>query len=276
MGETTPDIQSLCCEIADAIALVAPRGWKEATVNLERGGEQLRVSGIDARLAAPPPPKPELGMDEAARLAGMSAAFTELLHLLHGRGIEWEGIRATASRPAADRLVLTLWNRDGRPATSVSLRREYLDALFLSDALLEGLAAAEPIMAERQARLAERLAGYTRWNYSQPERRASFEIPGQPELQVPAQFLGTWSPNDESWLWGWANTAVEPGCTEKIERALRVDQHEPGFAVFWRERYACEETFAARVALLAGVRAGATAVHRGRMGGAWAYLALME
>jgi hypothetical protein len=276
MSATAPEIQSLCCEIADAITVVAPRRWTEATVKLDRKGEQLRVSGIDARLDAPPLPKPDLGMDEAGRMGGMSAAFTELLHAFHPHGVSWDGTRAVVSRPTSDRLVMTLVNQDGRPATSMSVGREYLDALFLSDAFLDALALAEPIIAERQTRLMERLADCVRWSYSQPERRATFELPGGRRLEIAAQFLGTWSLDDESWLWGWANTAVEPGCTEQVERALRIDEREAGLAVFWRERYPCEEAFAAKVALLAGTRAGATAVHRGRVGGAWAYLALME
>ena len=276
MSVATPEISSLCCEIADVIALVAPRGWREATIALERTGGQLRVQGIDARLAAPPPPKPALGIDEAARLGGMSAALSELLHELHAQGVAWDGTRAVASRSGAEEFRLTLANGDGPPATSVSLAREYVDALFLSDAFLDALSAAEPIIAERQARIAERLTGSIRWSYSQPERLATFEFPERSALRIPAQLLGTWSLEEESWLWGWANTAVEPGCTEAIEGALRVDQRAPGFAVLWRERYPCEEAFAARVALLAGVRAGASGVYRGRMGGAWTYLALME
>ncbi|HZA50148.1 MAG TPA: hypothetical protein VE549_05355 [Myxococcaceae bacterium] len=273
---TTPEVQSWCCEIADGIALVAPRGWNEASMSLRRRGEQLRVIAIDARLASTPPPKPELGMDEAGRLGGMSAAFTEMLHLLHEQGVAWDGARAIASRPGADRVVLTLASADGTTATSVTLTGEHVDALFVSDAFLEALALAEPMIAERRARLAERLAGFTRWSYSQPEGRATFDFAGGRTLWIPAQLLGTWSPDDETWLWGWANSAVEPACTEAIERALRVDHRDPGFAVFWRERYPCEEAFATRVAWLAGVRAGASGVYRGRMGGAWTYLALME
>jgi hypothetical protein len=245
-------------------------------IALERGGEQLRVRGIDAQLPAQPPPKPELGMDEAARLGGMSAAFSELLHALHAQGVAWDGTRAIASRSGAEEFRLTLVNRDGAAAASIDLAGEYLDALFLSDAFLDALAAAEPIIAERRARTAERLEGCARWSYSQPERVATFELPGRPALRISAQLLGTWSAEEEMWLWGWANTAVEPGCTEAVERALGVDQPARGFAVFWRERYPCEEPFAGRVAWLAGVRAGASGVYRGRVGGACTYLALME
>ena len=276
MSLATPEIQGLCCEIADVIALVAPRGWTEAAIALQRRGEQLRVTKIDARLAAPPQRKPELGMDEAGRLGGMSAAFTELLHALHEHGVAWDGAGAIARRSEEERFLLTLLNGEGTPGISLSVAREYLAALFLSDAFLEALAAAEPTIAEREARLAQRLVGCTGWSYSQPERVATFDFGSGPAWRVPAQLLGTWSPDEELWLWGWANTAVEPGCTDAIERALRVDQRDPGFAAFWRERYPCEEGFAARVASLAGVRAGASGVYRGRMGGVWAYLALME
>jgi hypothetical protein len=215
-------------------------------------------------------------MDEASRIGGMSAAFTELLQRLRGEAVPWDGTRATVARPGADRLAVALLNHDGRSATSIDVQREYLDALFLSEAFVGALADAEPIIAERQSKLGARIAGSTGWGYRQPERRATFEFEGRPSLDVAAQLLGTWNISDETWLWGWANSSVEPGCTELVERSIRPEQHQPGFAVFWRERFPCEESFAARVALLAGVRIGATAVFRGRAGGAWAYLALME
>jgi hypothetical protein len=245
-------------------------------VSLESRGEQVRVNGIDAHLSTPPLPKPDLGMDEPGRIGGMSAAFTELRHLLRAHGMDWDGVRARVSRPAADRLVLELIDRDDQVAASISLGRPHLDAVFLSEAFLSALAEAEPIIAEQQSRMRERLTGCTGWSYRQPERRAAFEFSARPTLEVPAQLLGTWNAADETWLWGWANSSVEPGCTELVERALRPEEQQPGFAVFWRERYSCEESFAGKVALLAGLRVGATGVYRGRAGGAWLYLALME
>ena len=53
------------------------------------------------------------------------------------------------------------------------------------------------------------------------------------------------------------------------------DARAPGFAALWREKYSCEEAFAAKVALFAALKAGATGVYRGRIGNATAYLALM-
>src|SRR5690606_8065207 len=118
---------------------------------------------------------------------------------------------------------------------------------------------------------AARVAGLSKWHYSQPDRRLTFEFPDRPALEVPAQILGMWSGIDESWLWGWANSAIEPGCTDEVERALRPDDRTPGFAVLWREKYPCEEAFASQVAHLAGVKMNAKGVYRGRVGSMWAY-----
>ncbi|MBX5483286.1 MAG: hypothetical protein IRZ16_15805 [Myxococcaceae bacterium] len=277
MPVTSPDALGLCCELADAAAVLAPRGWKKIEVGLDNRGGQLRVTGLDARLDAAPPPKPELGMDPAARMGGMSAAFTDLLHLLHHEGVDWDGARATLSRPAPDQLVVTLFNRDARPASSISVPREFLDALFLSDTFLAALAEAEPRLEAAQKALEARLSGYTGWSYSQPERRVTFQFgDGRPALTVAAQLLGTWSPDDESWLWAWANSSVEPGCTELVEKAVNPDAHAPGLAALWRERFPCEPGFATKIALLAADRAGAKGVFRGRVGDTVAYLALME
>ncbi len=276
MPVTPPELLGLACEIADSASAAVPRGWKQVTLALDLRGGQLRVTNIDAKLEGAPPPTPELDMDVASRIGGMSAALTDALHLLHHQGVQWDGHRATLSRPSVDQLVLTLLNADGRPASSVSVPRTALDALFLSDALLEALAHAEPELAAMQASVATRLQGLAGWNYSQPDRRATFEFEdARPKLDLPAQILGTWTSDDESWLWGWANTAIEPGCTDLVEQALRPDDRAPGFAVFWRERYPAEQGFAMKVALLAAQRMGARGVFRGRAGDAVIFLALM-
>lgn len=275
MPVTSPDMLGLCCEITDAVQFLAPRGWTRVDVELDNRGGQIRVVRLDAKLDAKPPPTPELGMDPAGRLGGMSAAFTDLLHQLHHDGVEWAGTRASLSRSGADQVVLTLSNPDGRPASAVSIPREFLDALFVSDAFLSAIAEVDERLVAMQRATAERLSTMTNWKYGQPERKATFERVGQPPLEIAAQIIGTWSSDEEAWLWGWANTSIEPGCTDLIEKAIDPDARAPGFAALWREKYPCEEAFAAKVALFAAFKAGATGVYRGRIGNATAYLALM-
>lgn len=276
MPVTSPDVLGLCCEITDAAAALAPRGWTKLEVSLDNRGGQLRVTKVDAKLLTAPPPTPELGMDPPGRLGGMSAALSDLMHLLHGEGVDWDGARASLSRPSDAQLVVTLFNQDSKIATSISVPKEFLDALFLSDAFVDALSAAQARLDVAQQATEARVAGYTGWSFSQPKGTVRFEFEaGTPPLEVRAQLLGTWSHEDESWLWAWANTSIEPSCTALVEKALDPDAHAPGFAVFWREKYPCELELAARVALLAADRMGATGVFRGRVGEAWAYLALM-
>lgn len=275
MGVTTPELMGLACEVADCVTVVAPRGWKSVALTLERKSDQLRVAQVDAKLEGPPTPKPELGMDDAARIGGISAALTDALHLLHHQGVDWEGERATLSRPSAEQRVLSLFNNDGRPVFSVSVPGEYVNALFLSDALLDALAEAQARIDRRQEQFNARIAGFTRWHVSQPDQKVTFEFDDKPKLELSAQILGTWAPEDESWLWGWANTSVDQRCTRLVEAALRPDERAPGMAVFWREKFPCEPEFAAKVALLAADRLGATGVFHGTVGGASAYVAII-
>jgi hypothetical protein len=275
MSVTPPELLGLASELADSVAVAVPRGWTQVNLSLDLRGGQVRVTNIDAKLSGAPAPSPELGMDVASRIGGLSAALTDALHLLHRQGIDWNAARATLSRPGPGQLVLTLINSDGRPASSVSVPREYLDALFVSDALLEELHGAGPALSRMEEETATRLSGLQTWNYSQPDRRASFIFPDRPKLEVPAQILGTWTRDDETWLWAWANSSVEPGCTDLVEQALQPDARAPGAAVFWREKYPCEEGFAHKVAQLAAHRMGAKGVFRGRAGDAILYLALM-
>ncbi len=275
MSVSSPELLGLSCEIADTLNLLAPRGWNTVQLALDNRGGQLRVVSVDAKLSGAPGPKPELGMDAPARLMGMSAAFTDVLHQLHHDGVNWSGTRAQVSRPRADHLVVTLLNDDGRPASSWTVTSEYLEALFLSEPFLDALAAAESEISRRHAELAARIQGTTSWTYAQPERLLSFAFADRAPLQVPAQILGTWTQDEESWLWGWANTSIEPACTDRVEAALQPDAHEPGFAVFWREKYPCEDGFAGQVAALAAHRMGARGVYRGRAQNTWAYFAIL-
>jgi hypothetical protein len=269
------EMLGLASEVVDAVAVAVPRGWTGVELKLEVRGGQVHVLAVDAKLGASPPPKPELGMDASARLGGLGAALEDLRRLLLAQRTPWDGGRAKLSRPTPRQIILTLLNGDGRPVRAVMLPSELVDALFVSEPFLAELQDAQGRMAQAARRTAERLAGMVRWSYSQPLQMACFEFEGRPGLEVPAQVLGTYLPDEQSWLWGWANKAVEPGCTQRIEQALAPDLRQPGLAVFWREKFPCEEEFAHQVAQLAAVRAQAAGVFRGRAGQAHLYLALM-
>jgi len=271
-----PELLGLACEIADSVAVAVPRGWSQVTLSLDVRGGQVRVTGMDAQLKDAPPPKPELGMDVAARIGGLSAALTDVLHQLHHQGIEWDAAKATLSRPGPSQIVLSMFNADGRPVSAVSIPKEMIDALFVSEPLLDALARSQAQMDLLESETSARLAGLAKWHYSQPERKATFEFGDRPKVEIPAQILGMWSPEEEAWLWGWANSAIEPGCTDLVEAAFAPDDRAPGLAVFWREKYPCEETFAHNIARLAAVQMNAKGVFRGRAGKATIYLALME
>ena len=103
----------------------------------------------------------------------------------------------------------------------------------------------------------------------------TFEFPDRPALKVPAQILGTWSPDEETWLWAWANTSVDERCTNKVEATVQPDERAPGFAALWRERFFCESDFAARLAMLVADRMKAEGVYRAKVHDAWVYLALL-
>ena len=274
----TPDelLAHLALEVTDALCVVAPRGWTRADLQLDRHGDSLRVAKVDTELPEKPRPMPALGMDPGARMAGLAAALTDALHLLHGRGVEWSGARATVTREGTPtgRLVLTLHERSGPPAASISVPKGLIDALFLAEPFLEELDRAERVLPEEQDVLAVRLSGATGWKLDQAAAKATFELPGRPPLTLDAELLGTWTSEDESWTWAWANSTVDPACTKRVEAALSPDAQTPGLAPLWRERYACEEPFAHRVAGVAAVKSGAKAVWRGGFGKGWAYLAV--
>jgi hypothetical protein len=274
MDDGAEPLGALACEVADALSVVAPRGWTRAFLTLDRHGDQLRVAKVETELPASPPPMPQLGMDAGARMAGLAAALTDALHLLHSRGVDWSGARASVQREGLQRLVLTLHQPQGPPAASVSVPREMLEALFLAEPFLAELAEAEPAIAQREAALEERLLGCAGWKLDQAGRMVTFDLPGRAALVVEAELLGTWTGEDESWLWAWANSTVDPGCTRTVEQALSPESRPAGMAAFWRERFGCEEPFASRLAHLAVHKLAGKGMFRGRFAKGWAYLVL--
>ncbi len=268
-------LAALACEVTDALCVVAPRGWTRADLALDRVGDQLRVAKIDTELPKAPLPMPQLGMDPGERMAGLAAALTDALHLLHSRGVDWSGARASVQREGQARLVMTLHQPSGPPAASVSVPRQMMDALFLGEPFLSALVEAEPTVASQARAWEERLLGVSGWKLDPPGRRVSFELPNAPPVVVDAELLGTWTPNDDSWLWAWANSSVDPACTKTVEERLAPETQPSGMAALWREKFPCEEPFAHRLAGFAAVRAGATGMYKGAFGqGGFAYLAL--
>lgn len=273
--EASEALWALCCELCDGVSVLCPRGWTKVRLPLERGARGLRITQIQAELPDSPAPKPELGLDEQARLGGMNAAVEDIAQLLASARIAWDGAAITLARPKEGALFATFLAQDGRPAHGVSVPAELLGGLFITEPLFELALASAAALEQSQGRWDAALTGCQTWGFDQRTQQVSFQVPGRGGLTAPAQLIGTWSQEDDSWLWSWANTSVDPKCFAEIEKATSPDARAPGLGALWRERFGCEEGFAQALARIAAHRAGARAVHRGRSGTTTAFLALM-
>jgi hypothetical protein len=276
MTGPSPKLLGLACEIADGVNALAPRHWRSARIRCEFAeGQPVRVLGIDARLDTRPPDKPEAGLDLQGRLGGLAAALTELGALVEEQGVRWAG-GVKLARTEAGGVALTLEGAQGaRPAGSVALSAEAVGGLFLDEPFWAALEQAAPKLIAAEQAVAERLRGLVSSSFDPKQGTLSWDLGAGGRVEAPAQLLGTWTTADEQWLWAWANTAVEPACTELIERAVAPERRAPGLTLLWRERYGCELGLATKVAQLAAHRAGAVGVFVGRGGQTVSFFALM-
>ena len=98
----------------------------------------------------------------------------------------------------------------------------------------------------------------------------TFFLPGGTPAKADAQLLGTWNPNDQTFLWGWDHPSAPPG-TAVAAAALRDHAQANGIESLSSSQTTCvlESCFGlAATAILAGDLQG---IYRIDAGGPWAY-----
>ena len=90
-------------------------------------------------------------------------------------------------------------------------------------------------------------------------------------VEAPAQFLGTYSPADESWRWAWANESLSSGLREASED-VRAWGEANGQAMLTQPQMQVTEEQAAELAAIAFRLSGATGFYRASTGGSSVFM----
>lgn len=62
------------------------------------------------------------------------------------------------------------------------------------------------------------IGSYERWDFDQETAEIIFSENGNKKLIAKVSFIGSYSANSESWMWGWGNDSLLPHLTKEIEK----------------------------------------------------------
>jgi hypothetical protein len=132
------------------------------------------------------------------------------------------------------------------------------------------LAACREELAHKQERFQRRINGASRWSYEMAD--CSLTIGSE---RFPMTPVGTYSPEQQTWLWGWANDAFPPAARE-ASRPLQELHAVTGFRVFLDTGIEASSADAQDFAALAVHQLDAIGFFRSSSSGTTLYLAVQE
>lgn len=254
----------------DALAVVEtlipllPRGWSEAEVELEEV-DGLRVKSVSTRLhAQSASPLPDMGLDVGHWYGAATMAFRRLRETIDAAGGSWDATRAECTKTDLEAGGLVLRDADGSVACMVEIPAEMMRAQVLNEELGRVVEQGLPQWAARQERFVASLAGTTGWRFERPSSLV-FDRAGAASRTVRAQLLGSYSSDEFSWCWAWANSSYEQAVTSGLDGLRENARTALGAGALWRPGWFCDAAFARVIAMLAAEQIGADAVYIARI-----------
>ena len=62
------------------------------------------------------------------------------------------------------------------------------------------------------------IGNYERWDFDQETAEIIFSENGDKKIVAKVSFIGSYSANSESWMWGWSNVSLLPHLTKEINK----------------------------------------------------------
>jgi hypothetical protein len=256
-------LQPLVFSLHDSLMLLAPRAWTTVTLTVTEHQGVLRLGTLEAKGEGTAEPRPRAPVhveprDEADRL---SEGLTELHQQLQGR---WTPGGATVQRVPGGAVDWRLTQADGQVAWFTRLELDDLQALLVSDELLDLVTGTSRAFEVLQAQLGERLGPVRSFAFDTGRTLLRLERPGGP-VELPAQVLGAYLPETFTWVWGWSDPQASAEATAAARRVCAPEAAQAGLSALWRPSYHCDEGFAWTVAGSVAVSLGARGLFRGQL-----------
>jgi hypothetical protein len=236
-GPDDRNLAELVHEVADHVVVLHDLVFQRAVVRCERAGGRLRVASIDVTLAPGGGEPHDYARDPLVRTALLSDACDALAASLAAEGHAWDG-RELALERAGDHVHVVASDEALRATVAVR-------DLVPSPAFLATVTRARAGIDERQERARASYAGKP-WSFDQSTSTLVFTG----TTKVPATLLGTFSGEQYTWLWSWANPSLDAVDTTQL-RATCDRLAADGQRVFACAGLPCDEGFAWSVALAA-------------------------
>jgi hypothetical protein len=252
-----------------------PRRWQTVTITVERDddGDFRRVTNLGGQVVAGAgAPPPFLGLDNAAQIAAMNEALDELSSDLEDM---WSGTSARMDRLADGGASLVLLGSDGEEQSTLTLTPDLVASFTLSDEIFDALDRTRAQAAERQTAFQKQVAGYKQWNFDQSKAELSFVLADGRSWVMPGQIVGTWSRDDTSWLWGWANESVDAKCRVAVANVRDGARPHRGLAALTTGSFHARQPMAVELAMFAALQMNARGVFPGDYGSGIAFIAAL-
>ncbi len=119
------------------------------------------------------------------------------------------------------------------------------------------------------------IGNYERWDFDQETAEIIFSENGNKKLVANVSFIGSYSANSESWMWGWGNDSLLPHLTKEIEKVRKFGEKNDIELLTDRAWSATEEAGWAMAAVAFHI-IGGKGVYRGVSGNNENYFLLHE
>ena len=142
----------------------------------------------------------------------------------------------------------------------------------LTAELLQLIATAADAQDAALAAARDQVAAATGWSADLAAGTISFEHDGG-SLTGPVQFIGSYAPSTETWLWGWAANGLPEHVTTAVTEAAGYGIANSISALMTPKLWGVDKSTADELAAVAIHLSGAGTLYRGDGGAAVAYLA---
>jgi len=142
----------------------------------------------------------------------------------------------------------------------------------LSTELLQLIATAADAQDAALAAARDQVASATSWSADLAAGTITFESDSG-ALTGPVQFIGSYSPDTETWMWGWALDGLPEHVTTAVTKAAGYGIANSISALTTPKLWGVDKTTADELAAVAIHLSGAGTLYRGAGGAAVAYLA---
>lgn len=252
-----------------------PRRWHSVDITVERDddGDFRRVANLGGQVVAGGGAMPpSFGLDHAAQIAGLNEVLDELASELEDI---WSGTTGRMERLADGGASLLLFGEGGEEQSRLTLTPDLVASFTLSDELFDALDRSRPEAQKRQEAFEQQIAGFKQWNLDQSKAELSFVLADGRTWVMPAQIVGSWSREEESWLWGWANESVDAKCRVAVANVRDGARPHRGLAALTNGSFGALQPLAVELAMFASVQMNARGVFPGDYGAGIAFVAAM-